>query len=75
MPTFAFSGRTRGGETITGERIGDTVESVTAALRREQIMVTRIAVDRGQGRGGARRRRARGRSTRRTWPCSRASSR
>ena len=24
MPTFAFSGRTRGGETISGERIGDT---------------------------------------------------
>jgi len=43
MPTFAFSGRTRGGETITGERLGDTVESVTSALRREQILVTRIA--------------------------------
>ena len=42
MPTFAFSGRTRGGEIISGERLGDTVESVTAALRREQIMVTRI---------------------------------
>jgi type IV pilus assembly protein PilC len=43
MPTFAFSGRTRGGETITGERIGDTIESVTNALRREQILVTKIA--------------------------------
>jgi len=42
MPTFAFSGRTRGGELISGERLGDTVESVTASLRREQIMVTRI---------------------------------
>jgi type IV pilus assembly protein PilC len=42
MPTFAFSGRTRAGEIISGERLGDTVESVTAALRREQIMVTRI---------------------------------
>ncbi|MGE0362614.1 MAG: type II secretion system F family protein [Vicinamibacterales bacterium] len=42
MPTFAFSGRTRGGELISGERLGDTMESVTAALRREQIMVTRI---------------------------------
>jgi type IV pilus assembly protein PilC len=42
MPTFAFSGRTRGGELISGERLGDTVESVTNALRREQIMVTRI---------------------------------
>ena len=43
MPTFAFSGRTRGGETISGERLGDTVESVTNALRREQILVTKIA--------------------------------
>ena len=31
MPTFAFSGRTRGGETISGERMGDTVEARTAA--------------------------------------------
>ena len=43
MPTFAFSGRTRGGETISGERLGDTIESVTNALRREQILVTKIA--------------------------------
>ncbi len=43
MPTFAFSGRTRGGETISGERIGDTIESVTNTLRREQILVTKIA--------------------------------
>ena len=42
MPTFAFSGRTRGGETISGERLGDTIESVTNALRREQILVTKI---------------------------------
>jgi type IV pilus assembly protein PilC len=42
MPTFAFSGRTRAGEIISGERLGDTVGSVTAALRREQILVTRI---------------------------------
>ena len=42
MPTFAFSGRTRGGETINGERAGDTMDAVVAALRREQILVTRI---------------------------------
>ena len=42
MPTFAFSGRTRGGETITGERAGDTADSVVARLRREHILVTRI---------------------------------
>ncbi len=42
MPTFAFSGRTRGGETVTGERVGDTMDLVASALRREQILVTRI---------------------------------
>jgi type IV pilus assembly protein PilC len=42
MAQFAFSGRTRGGETITGERIGDTMDSVIAALKREQILVTEI---------------------------------
>jgi type IV pilus assembly protein PilC len=42
MATFAFSGRTRGGEVITGERAGDTRDAVVAALRREQILVTRI---------------------------------
>jgi type IV pilus assembly protein PilC len=41
--TFAFSGRTRGGETVSGERAGDTMDAVVAALRREQILVTRIA--------------------------------
>src|SRR5687768_79536 len=42
MPTFAFVGRTRGGENITGERMADTVEAAVATLRREQIMVTKI---------------------------------
>ena len=43
MATFAFSGRTRSGEAISGERVADNVEAATAALRREQIQVTRIA--------------------------------
>jgi len=43
MPTFAYSGRTRGGETITGERIADNADAAVAALRREQVLVTRIA--------------------------------
>jgi type IV pilus assembly protein PilC len=42
MATFAFSGRNRSGENVTGERIGDTMDAVVAALRREQIQVTRI---------------------------------
>src|SRR5687767_7004755 len=43
MPTFAYSGRTRGGETVTGERTADNSDAAVAALRRDQILVTRIA--------------------------------
>jgi type IV pilus assembly protein PilC len=42
MATFAFTGRTRSGENVSGERMGDTMDAVVAALRREQIQVTRI---------------------------------
>src|SRR5665213_1764123 len=42
MPTFAYSGRTRAGQTVTGERAADTMDNAVAALRREQILVTRI---------------------------------
>ena len=42
MATFAFSGRTRSGENVSGERMGDTMDAVVAALRREQIQVTKI---------------------------------
>src|SRR5712671_5885883 len=42
MPTFAYTGRTRAGQTVSGERTADTVDAATAALRREQINVTRI---------------------------------
>ncbi len=42
MPTFAYAGRTRGGETVSGERVAETMEAAVAALRREQILVTRI---------------------------------
>jgi len=42
MPTFAYSGRTRAGQTVSGERIADTIDAATTALRREQILVTRI---------------------------------
>jgi type IV pilus assembly protein PilC len=42
MPTFAYSGRTRGGQTISGERAADTMDAAVAALRRDQIQVTRI---------------------------------
>ena len=42
MATFAYSGRTRAGQTVTGERIADTIDAAVAALRREQIVITQI---------------------------------
>jgi type IV pilus assembly protein PilC len=42
MPTFAYSGRTRAGQTVSGERVAETLDAASAALRREQINVTRI---------------------------------
>ena len=42
MATFAYSGRTRAGQNVAGERIADTMEAAVAALRRDQILVTRI---------------------------------
>src|ERR1700733_11714435 len=42
MPTFAYSGRTRAGQTVSGERLADTMDLAVSGLRRDQIMVTRI---------------------------------
>ena len=42
MPTFAYSGRTRAGQNVSGERMADTMDSAVSALRRDQILVTRI---------------------------------
>jgi type IV pilus assembly protein PilC len=54
MPTFAYSGRSRSGEIIKGERVADTMEGAVAALRREQVLVTRIAPAKGKGDAPAR---------------------
>jgi type IV pilus assembly protein PilC len=43
MPTFAYSGRTRAGQSVAGERIADSIEAAVAALRRDQILVTKIS--------------------------------
>ena len=40
--TFAFTGRTRAGQPVTGERVADSADAAVAALRREQILVTKI---------------------------------
>jgi len=48
MATFAYSGRTRAGQTISGERVADSADAAVAALRREQVMVTRITPAKGK---------------------------
>src|SRR4029078_10031187 len=42
MPTVDYSGRPRTRQTVSGERVAETIDSAIAALRREQIQVTRI---------------------------------
>ena len=42
MTTFAYSGRTRAGQNVTGERMAETMDAAVAALRREQVLVTQI---------------------------------
>src|SRR5882757_2491184 len=48
MPTFAYTGRTREGQTVSGERVADSMDAATAALRKEQINVTRITPAKGK---------------------------
>jgi type IV pilus assembly protein PilC len=51
MPTFAYAGRTRAGQTVSGERVADTMDAAVAALRREQIQVTRITAAKEKAAG------------------------
>ena len=53
MPTFAFTGRTRGGQSISGERVGDTMDAVVAMLRREQVLVTKVTPVKAKAEAGA----------------------
>jgi type IV pilus assembly protein PilC len=59
MPTFAYAGRTRGGENVSGERVADSIDALTAALRREQIQVTKV--DPVKGKEAAKPKKAKGR--------------
>jgi type IV pilus assembly protein PilC len=43
MATFRYTGRARGGVTVSGERVADSMDAASLALRREQILVTKIA--------------------------------
>jgi type IV pilus assembly protein PilC len=53
MPTFAYSGRTRGGQIVAGERLGETQDAVISALRREQVLVTQIGQAKERAAKGA----------------------
>ncbi len=53
MPNFAYTGRTRAGQTVSGERTADTMDAATAALRREQIQVTKITAAKAPAKDAA----------------------
>ena len=53
MATFAYSGRTRAGQIVTGERMADTIDAAVASLRREQILVTQISPVKEKAKAGA----------------------
>ena len=42
MTTYAWVGKTRAGQIVSGERQADSGDALTAALRKEQITVTRV---------------------------------
>src|SRR3989442_9925087 len=50
MTTFAYVGRTRGGQLVQGERAAETTDALVAALRREQVLVTRVGPAKKEGR-------------------------
>lgn len=53
MQAFAFTGRTRSGEAISGRREAESLDAAVAALRREQILITRIDPVKVKARGAA----------------------
>ena len=79
MPSFAYTGRTRAGETVSGERVADSLDAATAALRREQINVTRITPAAGKAADDGAKKEKVGKAGKkvaaRTWRSSPASSR
>ena len=47
MATFAYSGRTRAGQTVTGERMAESIDAAVAALRADGRAVTLGPLDFG----------------------------
>ena len=58
MPTFAYTGRTRGGQDVSGQRVADTIKAAVAALRSEQVRVTKIDAVKGRLRTAKKQRRS-----------------
>jgi type IV pilus assembly protein PilC len=58
MPTFAYSGRTRAGQAVSGQRSAESLDSVVASLRREQIFITQITPAKGKAAVRAKKERA-----------------
>jgi type IV pilus assembly protein PilC len=50
MATFAYVGRTRSGQVVQGERAADNSAALIAALRREQVLVTKVEKSKSGGR-------------------------
>src|SRR5438876_8699910 len=50
MSTYAYVGRNRAGQIVQGERAADTSDALVATLRREQILVTKVAPSRKEKR-------------------------
>jgi type IV pilus assembly protein PilC len=50
MTTFAYVGRTRSGQVVQGERAAEHRAALVAALRREQVLVTRVEPTPRRGR-------------------------
>jgi type IV pilus assembly protein PilC len=51
MTTYAWVGRTRTGQTIQGERAAESPDALAAALKKEQILITKVAkADKPKGR-------------------------
>jgi len=42
MTTYAWVGRTRSGQTVQGERAAESAEALAAALKKEQILITKV---------------------------------
>jgi type IV pilus assembly protein PilC len=49
MPNFAFKGRNRQGETVSGERTADSKQALAMALRRDQIFLLEADEKKGGG--------------------------